>query len=135
VVHEVREGETNLLVCFAWPEVARRWQRRRRWQKQRRKENNGDLDVFIGTATVSSSGRRASSRWQSWSCEKAVEAVRRLAGAHAVRWPTAIGDATVALPPKYVNQTVFVKLLSNSCNNLKNSQDMKSSEFQALQVL
>jgi hypothetical protein len=27
VVHEVREGEANLLVQFAWLEGARRWQR------------------------------------------------------------------------------------------------------------
>jgi hypothetical protein len=141
VVHEEREDEANMMVRFVWLEVARRRQRRAAelsgggGKNRERKLTHGELDVYIGIATVSSSGRRASSRWRSWSRGKAVEAVRRLAGAHAVRWPTAIGDATVALPPNFSNSNCFPKLLSNSCNNLKNAQDMKSSEFQALQVL
>jgi hypothetical protein len=38
-------------------------------------------------------------------------------------------------PPTFEIPNCFLKLLSKSCNNLKNFQSMKSSEFQALQVL
>jgi hypothetical protein len=45
---------------------------------------------------------RASSRWRSRSRAKAVEAVRRLAGAHAGRWLAVMGDVTVAVPPPQI---------------------------------
>jgi hypothetical protein len=48
------------------------------------------------------------------------------------------GDSSVhcSYPPQVFEfKQFFSQLLSNSCNNLKNFQSMKSSEFQALQVL
>jgi hypothetical protein len=72
MVGEMHVSEANVMVRFAWLEVARRRQRREAelsggggGENRENKNIHGELDVYIGTATVSSSGRRASSRWQS----------------------------------------------------------------------
>jgi hypothetical protein len=44
--------------------------KRQRWQKQRSKTAHGELDVFIGAATVTVTRRRASLRWRSWVCTR-----------------------------------------------------------------
>jgi hypothetical protein len=41
---------------------------------------------------------------------------------------------TVATPIFSISNCFFAKLLLKSCSDLKNSQNMKSSKFQALQV-
>jgi hypothetical protein len=63
----------------------------RRWQKQRSKTAHGELGIFIGTATVTVTGRRATSRWQSW---RAREGPGRRPAARrcpCVRCPAIIG--------------------------------------------
>jgi hypothetical protein len=41
-----------------------------------------------------------------------MEAVRRLAGAHAGRWLAVIGDVSVAVPPQFLKIKLFSQITS-----------------------
>jgi hypothetical protein len=94
-----------------------------------------ELDVYIGNGGGDCAGRRATSRWRS---RTRLEAGRSRPASRRRPYRAVVGGDwpdTVAPPPNFEFSNCFLKLLSNSCNNLKNFQSMKSSEFQALQVL
>jgi hypothetical protein len=137
---EVREGEANVMIWFAWLVAAQRWQQRAAElaaaaiKNGEAKTVHHELDVFIGTATVRVTRRRETSRWRSWRAREGPgrRPVARRRPYRAV--PGGDSPFTVALPP-FSNSTIFAKLLLILNMNLKNSQDMKSLEFQALQVL
>jgi hypothetical protein len=72
-------------------------------------------------------------RWRSWPHENDLEAATAARQRPCRALPGWDSPSTVA-PPNTKPYSEILKLLPKSCSNLKNSQNMKSLEFQTLQV-
>jgi hypothetical protein len=105
------------------------------------KKKNTPVTVLSFYRAMNVTSRRRVARRELTEANLAVEGTPRswpkatAAGRRPCRAvPCSDSPSTIA-PPNFTISNCFIKLLPNSCSNLKNSQDMKSSEFRALQVL
>jgi hypothetical protein len=62
--------------------------------KQGRRELHDELELYRVNGHGDNAERRTTSCWRSWACRKGLDGH----DAHTSRWPTAIGQGTVATP-------------------------------------
>jgi hypothetical protein len=97
---------------------------RRQKQRRRKKKNDGVLGLIKESPVQLKGARgRGGDHRCDWKLAKGHDS-SPAPMPRGARPPLAENCST---PPNFQIQTVFAKLLSKSCSNLKNSQNMKSS--------